>query len=85
MEYIDSNGHTKHEVACCRMFDGTLSVRVNGKEVTSLPNRLVCEPYDMERAFVKVILACDEGSLQDAVDDAVRGATEDVRRDLSRW
>ncbi len=85
MEYIDSNGHTKHEVACCRMFDGSLSVRLDGVEVASLPNRLVCKPEDMERAFVKVILACDEGSLQDAVDDATRDATEDARRDLSRW
>ena len=74
-----------HDVDCCRLTDGSLSVRHDGHEVHILPNRLLCSPEDLERAFVALLIHCDEGSLNDAVDDACKDAADAITREMSRW
>lgn len=76
---------TSQDVTCCRLFDGKLSVRVNGVEVSVLPSRMDIRAEDMERAFCAVILACSDQDMKDAVDDAVNDACVAAVKELSKW
>lgn len=85
MEWISSDGRTTNSVTCCRVFDGGLSVRYNGREVCLLPNRVLVTPEDVERAVVAVVLANDDGQIEGAAGDAARDAHDDTIKSLSRW
>ncbi len=85
MEWVSNDGHTMLDVTCCRLFDGKLSVRYNGKEVALLPNRLLLTAEDIERAIVAVVLANDDGQIKNAASDAAKDAYEDAQRDLFKW
>lgn len=38
-------------IDCCRIFDGTISVRWDGAEICRLPDKEHCTPEDLEIAF----------------------------------
>lgn len=43
------------DATCIKLFDGKLSVRLEGREACLLPSRETCSLYDLEEAFATVI------------------------------
>lgn len=84
MEYVNGDSGINC-VECCRLFDGKLSVRVNGREVGILPNRLNVTPCDLESVIVAALIENGCAHIKDSVKDAVKDAEEEVHDRLSTW
>ncbi len=69
------------DVTVCRMFDGKLSIRLDGVELCVLPNRLECTPEDMARAFNAVV----EEVLDADISAEVEEERKDMLRELAKW
>lgn len=49
------------QVSCCRLSDGTVSVKLDSHEIAMLPRRAECTMDDLEQAFKKVLGEAEAG------------------------